>query len=395
MIAARALGPEGKGIATAALTWSLMIGWAGSMGLDRAMSVRIASARSSVGAALGNSVVYGVVAGGVLAGMAIAAIPPRLAHLGPDAQSIATWAMVGIPIAIIAQALMAIHLGLHNNSAFNRAQISGPMVTIVATVGLWLGGLLTPGGVVLSVLAGGVSSFLIAALGHPWREFSFQSGLLKTDLKFGARLHLAGFLSLATFRLDLLVMSLVLSANEVGQYSLASNAMVPVSSLATAAYLLLGPRIARIASQTEGDSDARSQQLAVISQQARTYTIVGACCGLTLAAVAPFVVPWLFGNTYQAAVSLIWILVPGYVLRIYAAIVSAGVSGMRRSWVGNSSELVAFIVTVALLPFLLPGYGTVGAALTTSLAYSASGLTAFVSFRYLRALQREGRRGEL
>ena len=102
-----------------------------------------------------------------------------------------------------------------------------------------------------------------------------------------------------------------------------------------------------------------------------------------LAALAPIAVPLLFGSAFQPVVMLVWVLIPGYMARTYFSLVIAGTLGVRRPWVGNVTEVAGLAVTAALLPLLLPRYGALGAAITSTAAYCASAVVAMYAIRRL------------
>ena len=102
-----------------------------------------------------------------------------------------------------------------------------------------------------------------------------------------------------------------------------------------------------------------------------------------LAALAPIAVPLLFGPAFQPVVLLVWVLIPGYIARTYAGLMTAGTLGVRRTWVGNLAEGAGFAVTAALLPLLLPRYGALGAAITSTASYCTSALVAMLAIRRL------------
>jgi O-antigen/teichoic acid export membrane protein len=70
-------------------------------------------------------------------------------------------------------------------------------------------------------------------------------------------------------------------------------------------------------------------------------------------------------------------------VRTYAGLMSAGTLGTRRTWVGNVTEGAGFVAMAALLPFLLPRYGALGAAITSTISYFVSAAVAAFAMRRL------------
>jgi O-antigen/teichoic acid export membrane protein len=385
VLAARELGPAGRGIVAAVLSWPILLGHLSLIGLNTAASVRIARGRrAALPATLGSAVAHSVVIGGVVTLAAVVVIPPMLAHLGGDAERLAVWALATIPIIVLADILMCINVALGRITFANLCRMIGPFIILGGTVVLVLRHSVTPERIVALTIAAGVVAFAVGTIGLPWGRIALNVTQLFRDLKFGAKAHVASLVGLANVRLDLVLMSTLVAASQVGYYSVANNLMMPVTSCASAAALLITPRIAGMGRGRRHDEVADAQ-LASIRRDGRLYLLVGAVGGVLLAALTPVFVPLLFGPAFEPVVLLVWVLIPGYIAGTYGALISAGTLGVRRPWVGNVSQLAGLVVTAALLPFLLPRYDALGAAITSTAAYCTSGLVAVFAMRRLVA----------
>ena len=382
VLAARELGPAGRGVVTAVISWPMLLGHLSLVGLNAAASVRVARGRgAALPTTLASALVYSVVVGGVVTVGAIFLIPPTLAHLGGDADMLAVWALLTIPTIVLADILMCVNVALGRVALANWCRVAGPILLLAGTVALVSAHAVTPPRIVALTIGSGVVSLVVCAAGLPWRRIALSVRELFEDLRFGAKAHLASIVGVANVRLDLVLMSAFASAAQVGYYGVANNLMMPVMSLGAAAAVLLTPRVASMAS---GDRSAGiDAQLASIRTEGRRYFFVGAAGAIVLAPVAPFAVPLLFGHAFEPVVVLVWVLIPGYIARTYATLINAGTLGVRRPWVGNVTEGAGFLVTAALLPFLLPRYGAVGAAITSTAAYCTSALVALYAIRRL------------
>jgi O-antigen/teichoic acid export membrane protein len=252
----------------------------------------------------------------------------------------------------------------------------GPVVLCAGTVTLQLVGTITPSAIVGLTIGGTTATLLFACTGVVWRETLVLPRVLLQDFKFGLKAAVAGWASIVNLRLDVLIMSTSVSAAQIGFYGIANNAMLPIATIAAAAAGLLTPAVARLG------SDAVAQTT-LITREVSRYVRLSMLGAVGLAAVAPFLIPALFGRAFGPAVVLVWILIPGYLARVWAGLITAGAIGMRRTRVGNAIEGCSLVVTVVLLPFLLPRYGAVGAAVTSTVAYLAAGITAAWSLRRL------------
>ena len=376
ILSARALGPEGKGLVSGVLAWPMILAWAGLFGIQNALLVRVASNRSLLRDALGSALTVAFVSGVGVALIAVAFVPSAVANLGPDAEMLATVALAIIPLAMLSETLMSLNIALDRVQRANLARILGPILLVIATILLVMLDRLTPTLFVVTTLVTSMTSLGVLAPGLPWRQIIVSPRELIAELRFGLKIHLTGVLGLANFRLDILLMSTFVAASEIGYYSVANNVMIPVTALAGAAAILVTPAVARFGVDSGG-------QVVFIRREARIYVCVAAGGGVLLAIVSPLLVPLLFGPAFRPAVPLIWILIPGYIARALSHILVSGAIGMRRAWIGNAAEGTGLLLTLALLPILLPRYGATGAAITSSVAYIAAALVAWESFRRL------------
>jgi O-antigen/teichoic acid export membrane protein len=383
VLAARELGPAGRGIVTAVVSWPILLGHLSLVGMNTAASVRIARGqRAALSTTLGTAAVHSVAVGGVVAVGAIVLIPPALAHLGGNADQLAVWAMATIPTIILADILMCVNVALGRLTLANWCRVIGPGLLLAGTLALVLRHAVTPGRIVVLTIASGIVSLVLGAIGFPWRHIALSVQEFFDDLKFGAKAHLGSLLGMANVRLDIVLMSAFVSASQVGYYGVANNLMMPVTSLGAAGALLLTPRVAAMG-RSRPRAGVDESQLVSIRDEGRRYLLVSTAGAAVLAALAPVGVPLVFGAAFRPVVVLVWVLIPGYIARTYAGMLSAGSLGVRRSWVGNLAEGAGFIVTAALLPFLLPRYQALGAAITSTAAYGTAALVGFISIRRL------------
>jgi O-antigen/teichoic acid export membrane protein len=383
VLASRALGPSGRGVVTAVLSWPVLLGWLSLLGLNTAASVRVARGQqAAVATTLGSAVVHSVVVGGVVAVGAIAVIPAALKHLGQNADGLAVFALATIPTIVLADILMSVNVALGRLALANSCRVAAPVVTLCGTILLMFLHAVTPERIVAVTIAGGIVALALGGFGLPWRRITLSAPQFRADLKFGAKAHVAGLLNIANARLDLLIMSVFLASSQVGYYSVANNLMMPVMAFASASGVLLTPRVAGMGRRDRSDR-VDEAQFAVIREAARGTLIAAAGGAVLLAALAPLAVPLLFGSAFQPVVVLVWVLIPGYAARTYASQTTAGTLGVRRPWVGNVTEAAGIAVTTALLPILLPRYDALGAAITTTASYCTSALVAVYAIRRL------------
>jgi O-antigen/teichoic acid export membrane protein len=367
IVVARVLGPHGKGLVVGTVAWWQLLVWVSLNSLNSAANVRTAQTPRCSPRVLGNGALYALAVGVPFS------IIATVACLALGAPNLLPLAFLTLPLGIACEIATYVQLALGRTLQFNLARIGGPSVLLAGTLGLAAAGSLTAGRAVAAIVLGTAVSLMISVWGLPLRALSVDCRLLLEDLKLGVSIQFGSLLNVLNWRLDVVVMALVVSASDVGVYSVANNVFLPLTSLASASGTLLTSRLAaQGVTVTEAMAPARTQ--------VRAYVIAALPTAILLCALSPVFVPLVFGGGFERSVRLVWILAAGYLARGIGIITAAAGTGARRPRVGNVIEAIAFCVTLILLPPLLYTYGVTGAAVASTAAYSAA---AVISFRFL------------
>ena len=93
-----------------------------------------------------------------------------------------------------------------------------------------------------------------------------------------------------------------------------------------------------------------------------------------LGAVAPWLIPFLFGEAYRSAIVCLWLLLPGLVLMGAGRVLSQAIAGAGRPGLNACVGLLTLSLAVTTSLLWAPRWGAAGVALATSLAYVADAL---------------------
>jgi O-antigen/teichoic acid export membrane protein len=91
-----------------------------------------------------------------------------------------------------------------------------------------------------------------------------------------------------------------------------------------------------------------------------------------LFALAPWIIPLLFGNAFKSAVIISWLVLPGTVFLSVRRVLAEGLRGLGHPGIGTVAEIVALAWLIAALAVLVPLLGVRGAAVAMTTAYAAS-----------------------
>jgi O-antigen/teichoic acid export membrane protein len=180
-------------------------------------------------------------------------------------------------------------------------------------------------------------------------------------------------------RLDQIVLAVLVSSSALGQYAVAVSLSVLVSPIAAAFGNVAFPRIAR------GD-----QSEATLRHALRGSMLVGLAgsCGIVVA--APVLVPVLYGPGFQAVPRLLAVLAPGAVFYVVNPVLADVLRGFGRPGSVAASQWAGVLITVPGLIILVPHFGALGAAITSSITYFAVHVLLRVYLRRTRAAKASG-----
>lgn len=382
MVAARALGPEGRGVQATAIAVGLIGAQLLNLGLQVANTHLAASGAAPAPALFGNSLVVALGLGGPLAAAAWAllAFGPGSGFLPADILALALgWA----PLAVAFVLLQSLLLGMRRTRTYNRNEVLlralyAALVCLVVAVG-WR----TPQAVLGANVAATVVALSVVAVGLLRAGVECRPSLahLRAAVGFGVRAYLGALALLLLLRVDLVLVERMLGAEQAGHYSVAVAMADAIGLLPVAVGAVLLPALS-------ARRDAGERLLA--ARRAAVWTVLATAllCALAAVLARPALV-LLFGRSYLPAVPAFWALLPAALLLAGHTVCLQLLAAEGMPWGAALAPLVGLSLNVGLNLLLLPRLGIVGAAEASALAYAALLL---VEVAVLRSLQGRRRR---
>jgi O-antigen/teichoic acid export membrane protein len=363
LILARTLGPTQRGDLVTILLWPAMIGGIVSLGITQA-TCYWASKQPELAA---DYMSTGVVAS-LLTGLIVAGSGPWIAELigrNGEVRRYLTLVLALTPLYITGgvwiSALQATRI-----SMWNLARTMQPFLYLAGLLCLWMLGRLTIGTAVIvyaaSLLIQIAFSIMVArrVVGRGLRPKRF---LLRPLYSYGAKVSLSTVPQVVNASVDQLILSVMpgVSAAQLGNYAVA----VSLSLLALPAAVAFGsvafPRIARAPSE---DHARRIERLSLVG----AVLLAGMTIGI-ISALAPLVVPRIFGKGYSDAIIPLWLLAPGTIFLAVNRVLGDLLQGRGRPLMRSSGEGIGMVFTLVLLIILIPRFGIRGAAIASSVTY--------------------------
>ncbi len=375
VLTARMLGTEGRGQVAAISAWLLTLSWAASLGFSHAM-VYHQSKRSAPTATVIATTLVSVPLLGALGGlMAQLLVPIGFSAQTSETRDLARAFLCAVPFVLGLDSAMALLVGQQRFRDLNLVRLAQPLIYAAGLVLLACVHSFT----VTAVLLLQIASFAVVLLATAaWLVMGVgvtrpSASLSVSALGYGLRLQGVALGQLLTARLDILMLPAFVAAAGLGYYSVA----VSVSSMVALFFGNLGMVIFPVAASAN-----RQDAAEVVERGVRVTLFGGGASVIALAAVAPVLVPLVYGGRFAAALPALWLLLPGIVLWSASMILGGGLQAANRPGLASVAHLVAMVVTVVGLLATVPRFGIEGAAVTSSIAY---GVAFALSFMFLRS----------
>jgi O-antigen/teichoic acid export membrane protein len=365
ILTARALGPSGKGLVTVLLLLPALAALVLSGPIELANQYFGARQPETRHRLLTNSLVVSGI-GGVAAALILLLVGAVGTRFGGSWLELVL-TVVTIPLVTAARLVAGLILSTGRTLTYNLLTPLGQTLLLVFTAGaflIWSSSALT----VISANALAQAIAFVAVIAVARISPSRPSGrLLAECVRYGVFGFSANLVQFLNFRLDFFLLSALRSSASVGIYSIATTLAELIGRIASSAATILLPRVA---SGAPGG-------VAFTTRVARVVLLATIAAALALAAVGSFLITLFFGDAFSGAYTPLLVLLPGMAALALATILATDLAGRGAPAVLLYGSLIGLVLTCVLNPILIPLYGATGAALTSTIAYTAS--TVFVA----------------
>jgi O-antigen/teichoic acid export membrane protein len=378
IVTARALGPDGRGIAVALVTVTQLAGFLFAMGVAQSLSYYIARRPEDGPTLLTTWVLMLLPLTAIAIGISELLLPTIFAEAGDQAVEIGRWFMFTIILVVGLELTYGLLLGSGDFFVYNVLRFAQPVLVAVAYVVLWSLDELT---VEVALLAAAIASgaVMAVALGRALQRIGLgrpNTRLGLTSLWYGVRGQGSTVAANVTARLDVAMLPAFVAAASVGLYSVATNVSLIVYQLANTFAGLVLAAAAR---------DPERGPIKVIGSLWASLAVAG-LLALVLAALARPLLGLVYGDDFRDAAEPLLLILPGAVLFAGSSILGAGILAAGRPFTSTLTQVLGMLVTiVGLLVFLRTG-GITAAALVSTASYSAVFLAALIAYQRVTGL---------
>lgn len=363
ILAARLLGPEGRGELAAAVVWASILGTAAQTGLPQALTYFAARRSDSLG-----SIYRAMLFIYMLQSIAVllfgwVAVGLILSRTQPGALLPVRVYLFSIPLAIPITYMSTIAQGVREFRVFRALRVSASVAYVLSFGIAYVLGVRDAQRLVYLLLA----TQLITLVGgflffhrHVQPQGPFEWPWVGRLLRYGLKTYLGSLSWIANARIDQFIMSAFVSLSSLGNYAVAVSYAGVVYPLLSAVAMTLFPHVASSAWNNAG------RKIAI----ALGVSLLISCSGaVVLGLLSRLAIPALFGAQYGAAVTAAVILLAGTIFLGGNYVLSDGLRGLGHPLTTSIAELAGLAATLVGLYLLLPTAGINGAAWASVLSY--------------------------
>ena len=365
-LAARLLGPEGRGTLAAIQMWPGLLTVAATLGLPEAIVYFGAREPGRAGQWLFTAQLVALSASCVVVCIGYPVVSMALRQYDPGVVRAAHWYLLLIPVQVLIGIPSQLTRALGKFGLWNTVRIV-PGVAWLAILALsFERGPTSPETLALAFLGFlGVAAVAITVVCV--REFSttewFDPSAARKLLRYGIPSALGGVPQFLNLRMDQMLIAGFLTPAELGLYVVA----VSWSSLSGIALGAIGPVLFQRMAAEHDSTHAR----AVFGQATRAAVIISGATAIAFAFVTPVSVGFLYGAGFHECVPAALILVGAYAVATTNSVLEDGLRGLGDPRGILHAELLGLAATGVSLALLLGPLKIVGAAIASVVGYSA------------------------
>ncbi|MGC6429209.1 MAG: oligosaccharide flippase family protein [Flavobacteriales bacterium] len=238
-------------------------------------------------------------------------------------------------------------------------------------------------GVAGAVLSFSLSQFLMLVVSCLIMHFRydlflpklFSINYLKESLFFGLKGHFSNVLTFISYRIDILLIAYFIDDMAVGIYSISVLLVERIWLISQSVSSVLFARVSNLTTEIQ------KTNFTILSS--RNTLFLTTIFGLIISLISPWLIITLFGIEYQPSIKPFLYMLPGVVLFSLSKILSNDFVGRGKPQINSYIGLIVALLNVLLNIVLIPKYGVIGAAISTSFCYGIDALIKVIYFSSL------------
>jgi O-antigen/teichoic acid export membrane protein len=342
ILAARLLGPQGRGELAVIIFLPMLLTTIGALELPRSLAFEMSRAKGSSSTLIATSfwlaVFLGLLQGLILLLVLPLFLPPDKFHL----LRAASWFVLYLPAVCVTTTLMGSDQGRGRFGRFSLILALPGILYVLAILGIWRAGKVSPAVFAYAVLASGILTAAIRVaidskvLVRTRPQWAVAKRLLARGFKYYVP-AIAGFLFA---RSDMFLVVRLMPASAIGLYAVAQA--IAVGQLVT-----VSPFVHVSFAAVAAEHEVEKLREAIV-HHFRLSQLVAIAMGCAVAAAASWAIRLFFGARFVGATNATLLLTAATTLWAMAQVLDQSFRAASHSWPGVASNSVAMAVVFAL-----------------------------------------------
>ena len=356
VIAARMLGPQGRGELASILIGLQVVGQLSIVGLPAAAIFNVKRYPEQVSEFVGAVFTLAIACSLIASLLGVLIIPFWLDNYTPLIIHAAQITILAAVFWAVLQVATPVLRARDDFFVFNSMRILPPTATMVCLIAMMIAGIDSP---VLIAIPYALFNciFVCWPLWWIWRSCSPRflgiGKQIREVLSYGSRSLAVDLMQTVSRFLDRILLVYLLAPSAVGLYVVAVSMARPLQELGTAITLVLLPK-------ASGHKDATAIDLSCLAGRVGLFCML--MIGLPMLVIAPLLLGVLFGNDFLPAVPVFRLLLIAVILGCTADILSQAFLATGKPGTASILRCIEMITLVGLLFYLVPQDGMAGAS---------------------------------
>lgn len=367
IITARWLGPEGNGIIAALTVYPSLFITFGSLGISQSVTHFVGKGKFSE-QQLKTSIVQLWIFTSVISVLSVYLIVRHLSVSQYDLYWIMLAAMP-IPFTLFNKYNSGLFLGKNEIKTYNRINWLPTAIVFISLIFLVVIFQFEISGALLAFSLGPLIMSVILIVKFKFlSSFSIKVNwnILKSLLSLGIIYALALLLINLNYKIDIILLDSLSNAYELGIYS---------KGVAFTDYLWQIPMFistivfARSANAKNGNLFSKKVALLL-----RISIVVIGLGSLVLLFLSKYIIIGLYGVDFKGSIKVLQFLLPGVLLLTIFKVLNMDLAGKGKPWISMQAMLPALVINIIMNVLMIPKFGALGAALSSTVSYSIAAL---------------------
>ena len=378
ILVARVLGAEAKGELSVLMALGAMAVVLASLGVHQSGVYFLGRFEDRRGAVISNNVLFGLVGGlltaGLLCGLGLV-FRNELIHGIPIGLFLIF--LISVPLNYFNEFGRRVLLGIGRVGSYNLPDLVTGTSLLVGTAAFLLifGSDLTPLVILRVVSELAIFVFIFTQVGRLVRfQLTPSRPVLREQMTYGVKNYASSLLWIVLLQGDLVLCNHFLGNHETGIYSVAVSLGLPIT--------LLGAVVGTLIFQRVSSEDTLRGRIEMTNRVFRVLIVVLALVVAGLAVASNWIVPLVYGEEFQPAVTALILLLPGLFALALELVLMNFLAGNGSPPMVYIAPAVGLVVNFGANMYAIPHWGINGASATSTVGYAV--VLALVVWYYLR-----------